>query len=113
MCMRTVDVVINMYTLLSQLIDMKGKLMHHFHLYEDIVNYTLCSMRFIYATWDRSSLLGHTTLVNVADDVINIVYYDISRNVRFNTNSQVTGVSYMYCYITISLNLMSKVITYE
>ena len=53
------------------------------------------------------------TLVNVADDVINGVYYDISRNIRFNTNSQVTVVSYMYCYITISLNLVSKVITYE
>ena len=47
MCMRTVDVVLNMYTIVSQLIDMKGKLMHHFHLYEDIVNYTLCAMRFI------------------------------------------------------------------
>ena len=41
MCMRIVDVVINMYTLLSQLIDMKGKLMRHVHLYEDIVNYAL------------------------------------------------------------------------
>ena len=41
MCMRTVDVVINMYTILSQRIDMKGKLMRHFHLYEDIVNYSL------------------------------------------------------------------------
>ena len=41
MCMRTVDDVINSYTMLSQLIDMKGKLMRHFHLYEDIVNYSL------------------------------------------------------------------------
>ena len=47
MCMRTVYVVINMNTVLSQLIDMKGKLMRRFHLYEDIVYYTLCSMRFI------------------------------------------------------------------
>ena len=47
MCMRTVDVVINMYIIVSQLIDMKGKLMHHFHVYGDIVNYTLCPMRFI------------------------------------------------------------------
>ena len=47
MCMRTVDVVINMYTILSQIINMKGKVMRHFHLYADIVNYTLCSMRFI------------------------------------------------------------------
>ena len=47
MCMRTVDVVINMYTIVSQLINMKGKVMRYFHLYEDIVNYTLCSMRFI------------------------------------------------------------------
>ena len=38
MCMRTVDVVINMYTILSELINMKGKVMRHFHLYEDIVN---------------------------------------------------------------------------
>ena len=36
MCMRTVDVVINMYTIVSQLINMKGKVMRHFHLYEDI-----------------------------------------------------------------------------
>ena len=59
--------------------------------------------------------IAGATLVNVADDVINGVYYDISRNIRFNTNSQVTVVSYrpMYCYITISLNLVSKVITYE
>ena len=28
----------------------------------------------------------------------------------FNTNSQVTVVSYMYCYISIRLNLISKVI---
>ena len=27
----------------------------------------------------------------------------------FNTNSQVTVVGYMYCYIAISLNLISKV----
>ena len=49
MCMRTVDVVINMYihTMLSQLINMKGKVMRHFHLYEYIVNYTICPMRFI------------------------------------------------------------------
>ena len=53
------------------------------------------------------------SIVNVADDVINGVYYNISSNIRFNTNSQVTVVSYMYCYITISLNLVSKVIPYE
>ena len=41
MCMRTVDDVINIYAILSQLIHMKGKLMRHFHLYEDIVNYSL------------------------------------------------------------------------
>ena len=41
--------------------------------------------------------------------VIDYVCYDISRNIMFNTNSQVTVVSYMYCYITISLNLISKV----
>ena len=57
--------------------------------------------------------IAGATLVNVADDVIHGVYYDISRNIRFNTNSQVTVVSYMYCYTIISLNLVSKVITYE
>ena len=41
MCMRTVDDEINIYTMLSQLIDMKGKLMRHLHLYEDIVNCSL------------------------------------------------------------------------
>ena len=57
MCMRTVDDVINIYTMLSQLIDMKGKLMRHFHLYEDIVNYIAYDQCILYATWDTSSLL--------------------------------------------------------
>ena len=35
MCMRTVDDVINIYSNLSQLIDMKDKQMRHVHLYED------------------------------------------------------------------------------
>ena len=30
MCMQTADVVINMYTILSQLIDVKGTIMRHF-----------------------------------------------------------------------------------
>ena len=54
MCMRTVDDVINIYTMLSQLIDMKGKQMRHVHLYENIVIYDQC---IVYATWDTSSLL--------------------------------------------------------
>ena len=40
MYMRTVDVVMNMCTIVSQLIDMKGKLVRHFHLYVDIETYT-------------------------------------------------------------------------
>ena len=44
--------------------------------------------------------------------VINNVYYVISRNIMFNTNSQVTVVCYIYCYISIRLNLISKVIIY-
>ena len=44
--------------------------------------------------------------------VINNVYYVISRNIMFNTNSQVTVVRYIYCYISIRLNLISKVIIY-
>ena len=44
--------------------------------------------------------------------VINNVYYVISINIMFNTNSQVTVVRYMYCYISIRLNLISKVIIY-
>ena len=47
MCMRTVDDVINIYSILSQLIVMKGKQMRHVHLYEDIVNYSLQSMHCI------------------------------------------------------------------
>ncbi len=47
MCMRTVDDLINIYSILSQLIDMKGKQMRHVHLYEDIVNYSLSSMHCI------------------------------------------------------------------
>ena len=45
-------------------------------------------------------------LLKFAYVVINNVYYDMSRHIMFNTNSQVTVVSYMYCYIAISLNLI-------
>ena len=41
MCMRTVDDVISIYIILSQLIDMKSRQMRHVHLYEDMVNYSL------------------------------------------------------------------------
>ena len=44
------------------------------------------------------------------DIVINDVYYDIDRNIMCNTNSQVTVVSYVYCYIAMRLNLIAKVI---
>ena len=57
-----------------------------------------------------SIFIAGDNLVKFADVVINVVYYDISRHIMFNTNSQVTVVSYMYCYSTISHNLISKVI---
>ena len=110
MCMRTVDDVINIYTILSQLIHMKGKLMRHFHLYEDIVNYSLWSMHCI---CDMGYIfIAGANFIKFAYVVINNVYYVISRNIMFNTNSQVTVVRYIYCYISIRLNLISKVIIY-
>ena len=110
MCMRTVDDVINIYTILSQLIVMKGKLMRHFHLYEDIVNYILWSMHCI---CDLGYIfIAGANLIKFAYVVINNVYYVIGRNIMFNTNSQVNVVRYMYCYISIRLNLISKVIIY-
>ena len=92
MCMRTVDDVINMYTIVSQLIDMKGKQMRHVHLYEDIVNYSLRSMHCI---CDMGYIfIAGANFMKFAYVVINNVYYDISRNIMFNTNSQVTVVRY-------------------
>ena len=38
--------------------------------------------------------------------VINNVYYVMGRTIMFNTNSQVTVVRYIYCYISIRLNLI-------
>ena len=59
-----------------------------------------------------SIFIAGANFIKFAYVVINNVYYDISRNIMFNTNSQVTVVSYMYCCIAISLNLISKVIIY-
>ncbi len=56
--------------------------------------------------------IAGANFIKFAYVVISNVYYVISRNIMFNTNSQVTVVSYMYCYIAISLNLISKVIIY-
>ena len=53
--------------------------------------------------------IAGANFITFAYVVINNVYYVISRNM-FNTNSQVTVVRYMYCYISIRLNLISKVI---
>ena len=60
-----------------------------------------------------SIFIAGANLVKFADVVINVVYYDISRNIMLNANSLVTVISYMYCYSSISLNLISKVIIYE
>ena len=87
MCMRTVDDLINIYSVLSQLIDMKGKQMRHVHLYEDIVNHSLSSMHCI---CDMGYIfIAGANFMKFAYVVINNVYYDISRNIMFNTNSQV------------------------
>ena len=89
---------------------MKGKLMRHFHLYEDIVNYSLVSMHCI---CDMGYIfIAGANLIKFASVVINNVYYVISRNIMFNTNSQVTVVRFIYCYISIRLNFISKVIIY-
>ena len=89
---------------------MNGKLMRHFHLYEDIVNYSLCSM---HSLCDMGYIfIAVANFIKFAYVVINNVYYVINRNIMFNTNSQVTVVRYMYCYISIRLNLTSKVIIY-
>ena len=108
--MRTVDDVINIYTILAQLIHMKGRLMRTFHLYEYIVNYSLLSMHCI---CDMGYIfIAGANFIKFAYVVKNNVYYVISRNIMFNTNSQVTVVRYIYCYISIRLNLISKVIIY-
>ena len=92
MCMRTVDDLINIYSVLSQLIDMKGKQMRHVHLYEDIVNYSLSSMHCI---CDMGYIfIAGANFMKFAYVLINNVYYDISRNIMFNTNSQVNVVRY-------------------
>ena len=62
----------------------------------------ICDMGYIF--------IAGVNFIKFADVVINDVYYDIGRNIMFNTNSQVTVVSYMYCYIAMRLNLISKVI---
>ena len=64
----------------------------------------ICDMGYIF--------IAGANLIQFAYVVINNVYYIISRNIMFNTNSQVTVVRYMYCYISIRLNLISKVIIY-
>ena len=64
----------------------------------------ICDMGYIF--------ISGANLIKFAHVVINNVYYVISRNIMFNTNSQVTVVRYMYCYISIRLNLISKVIIY-
>ena len=64
----------------------------------------ICDMGYIF--------VAGANFINFAYVVINNVYYVISRNIMFNTNSQVTVVRYMYCYISFRLNLISKVIIY-
>ena len=64
----------------------------------------ICDMGYIF--------IAGANLIKFAYVVINNVYYVISRNIMFNTNAQVTVVRYMYCYISITLNLISKVIIY-
>ena len=56
--------------------------------------------------------IAGANLIKFAYVVINNVYYVISRNIMFNTNSQVTVVRCRHCYISIRLNLISKVIIY-
>ena len=50
--------------------------------------------------------IAGANLIKFAYVVINNVYYVISRNIMFNMNSQVTVVRYIYCYISIRLNLI-------
>ena len=84
--------------------------MRHLHLYEEIVNYSLLSMHCI---CDMGYIfIAGVNLIKFAYVVINNVYYVISRNIMFNTNSHVTVVRYIYWYISIRLNLIPKVIIY-
>ena len=53
----------------------------------------MCDMGYIF--------IAGANFIKCADVVINI-------KTMFNTNSQVTVVSYMCCYISISLNLISS-----
>ena len=67
----------------------------------------------MHCIFDMGSIfIAGANFIKFAYVVINNVYYDISRNIMHNTNSQVTVVSYMYCYIAIGLNLISKLIIY-
>ena len=52
--------------------------------------------------------IAGANLIKFAYVVINNVYYDIIRNIMFNTNSQVTVVSYNV--LLYRLNLISKLI---
>ena len=71
---------------------MKGKQMQHVHLYEDILNYSLWSMH--HKCYMGYIFIAGANFMKFAYVVINNVYYDISRNIMFNTNSQVTVVRY-------------------
>ena len=50
--------------------------------------------------------IAGANFIKFAYVVINNVYDVISRNIMFNTNSQVIVVGYIYCYISIRLNLI-------
>ena len=64
----------------------------------------ICDMGYIF--------IAGANIIKCAYVVINNVYCVISRNRMFNTNSQVIVVRFMYCYISIRLNVISKVIIY-
>ena len=64
----------------------------------------ICDMGYVF--------IAGANIIKFAYVVINNVYFAISRNILFSTNSQVTVVRYIYCYISIRLNLISKVILY-
>ena len=57
-------------------------------VHQETCMHCICDMGYIF--------IAGANLIKFAYVLINNVYYVIIRNIMFNTNSQVTGVRYMY-----------------
>ena len=75
----------------------------HANVRNIILKHMFITRSFMFIT--RSFIAG-ANLIKCVYVVINNVYYVISRNIMFNTNSQVTVVRYISYYIPSMLNLI-------